>query len=211
MNEQDWKKQWKFLKWIMIVFKPLEFLVRSSTRRGIMRLLNKEHLENPKILELGAGTGKESAWLVKKFGGSTTLVDNCDTILQYSKKYFSKKQINVSFVNKDIMKLNVREKYDLVLSVGLIEHFYGSDLTLIFDKHIESIKKGGYAITFTPRACPLYYSYRGILTILGLWMWDEKPFTKEDFINLSRPNKSKLISTTNVIFGTWIGALYKKE
>lgn len=210
MDKRDWEKQWRFLNWIMLLFKPLEFLIRNSIRRGILRLLDERHLKNPKILELGAGTGKESAWMVRKFGGNTTLVDNCDDIIEKSKKYFSKKQIDVSFLNEDIKELNIREKYDLALSVGLIEHFYGSELALIFNKHIDSIKKNGYVIVFTPRASPLYYAYRKLLTMFGLWMWDEKPFSVRDFATLGKTTNSSLLKTTNVILGMWIGALYRK-
>ena len=210
MNKQDWEKQWKILDWMMFIFKPLELLIRNSIHRGMIRLLNDKHLTNPNILELGAGTGKESAWLASKLNGSTTLVDNCDFVIEKSKKYFSKKAVNVQFINKDIRKLDIKEEYDLALSVGLIEHFYGSDLKLIFNKHINAVKKSGYVIVFTPRASSLYFTYKKILTMLRLWMWDEKPFSKEDFINLAKPGNSELTGITNVIFGLWSGALFKK-
>ena len=210
MHKEDWEKCWRFTNIIILLFKPFEILVRRSIRKGMERLLINLHINNPNILELGAGTGHDSAWLLKKFGGKATLIDNCDYIVSKSNKYFSRKKLNVTYLKSNIEDVKFKNRYDLVFSIGLIEHYYNKELYKIFKKHMEASKKNGYVMVFVPNRTSIYKFYRKLLTSLRLWMWDEKPFTIKDLKNLEKSTNSALLRTTQVICGMWIGTLYKK-
>ncbi len=67
MDKRDWEKCWRFTDIVVLLFKPFEILVRRSIRKGMIRLLSNLDMNNPDVLELGAGTGYDSAWLLKKF------------------------------------------------------------------------------------------------------------------------------------------------
>lgn len=210
MDEKDWEKCWKFTNLIILIFKPFEILVRYSIRKGIERLFTNFDIKNPSILELGAGTGSDSEWLIKKFGGKATLVDNCDHIISKSKRYFNRKKLDITCLKLKVEDIRFKNKYDLVFSVGLVEHFYNKDLYKIFRKHVDAAKKGGYIIIFVPNNSLIYRSYRRLLTLLRLWMWDEISFNIKDIENLAGDSNSKLLRTTEVICGMWLGAIYKK-
>lgn len=210
MDAKDWEKSWRFSNMVTSAFVPIEILARLAVRNGMQRLLNNLHVQKPSILELGAGTGLDSEWLVRKFGGKALLVDNCDYIIRKSKKYFRGKKLGIAFLKSNVEDIKFKKGYDLVYSVGLLEHFYDKDLHQIFRRHMDASKKTGYVMVFVPNDKWVYNFYRRILTILGSWVWDEKPFNLQRLKKLGKVSNSNLLKTTEIFFGMWIGALYKK-
>lgn len=210
MDNKQWEKCWRFTDLVVSLFKPFEIVVRYSIRKGMKRLLINFDIESPNILELGAGTGKDSEWLIRKFGGRVTLVDNCDYAISKSRRYLRRKKFNAAYLKSHIEDIKFKNRYDLVFSVGLVEHFYNKELYNIFKKHIDASKKGGYAMIFVPNNALIYRFYRRLLTSLKLWIWDEKSFNISDLKNLGKLTNSNLLRTTEVLYGMWVGALYQK-
>lgn len=210
MDKKDWEKSWKFVDILLILFKPFELLIRCLIRNGLKRLMNNTNLRNPNILELGAGTGKDSEWLIKRYGGKATLIDNCRYVISKANKRFHKKKVRINYIKSNIEDINYKNQFDLVFSIGLVEHFYNQDLINIFKKHTNASKKSGYVIIFVPHKTNIYRFFRRFLTYFNLWMWDEKPFTKQELNRLGKINNAKLITTTELLCGMWIGAKYTK-
>ncbi len=77
-------------------------------------LENLKLKKDSKILDLGAGTGLSSIPFAEK-GYDVTLIDFSKKMLEKAKK--RKELKNCKFIYQDITKLNLKEKFDLMLSV----------------------------------------------------------------------------------------------
>jgi cyclopropane fatty-acyl-phospholipid synthase-like methyltransferase len=57
----------------------------------------------------------------------------------------------IDYVVEDIRNLDYGAEFDIVLSVGLIEHFPDAYKPLCFDFHRRFVKPGGWVVMTTPR------------------------------------------------------------
>lgn len=79
------------------------------------------------------------------------------------------------------------ERYDFVYSVGLIEHFQGSDIAKIIERHFEYCKPDGTVLITFPTPTRKYRLCRKCMELFGVWQfWDENPLKKEDVDNFIR-------------------------
>lgn len=90
--------------------------IKSKNEEATIFLFGKIKLnKNIEILDLGAGSGISAVPLVKKGYKNITLVDFSKKMLEKAKK---KKELKgCKFLQKDITKLNLNKKYDLILSI----------------------------------------------------------------------------------------------
>ena len=92
-------------------------------------------------LEIGCGTGKNTAWLITK-AKYITAVDLSEEMLNKAKEKINNS--NVEFIQADITKewSFVKKQYDLVTFSLVLEHI--EDLETIFKKVAASLRQGGY-------------------------------------------------------------------
>ncbi|MHA1410750.1 MAG: class I SAM-dependent methyltransferase [Candidatus Odinarchaeia archaeon] len=200
---EDWEKQWN-RRWADV---PIWW---SILWKGYSSLLKGIHLENPKIVELGCGSGRTSLALARKFKGSVTLVDNSDAALNKAKQVFEGSPISVKLVNGDLFTLKLNEKFDLVHSEGVIEHFSYDDLNKAISVHRDFVKDTGYVIIFVPTPSKTYRIWRFIQEKLGVWYYgDERPMRKEQLIERCEANGLKVINSISTPFQ--VGVLCQKE
>jgi len=119
------------------------------------KFLNQLKIKSPKIIELGCGSGELTARMIKKYGGSATLVDNSKEALKLAKKNFQRYGIKAKFIEKDLFRFNPNKKFDIVFSEGLIEHFVGEKQKKMIEVHKKCVKKNGFIIITVPR--PAWY------------------------------------------------------
>lgn len=104
-----------------------------------------------KTLELGGGTGLLSRKASIRFGSEYTIIDSN---LRAKKHFESIHNGDGNFIHADLlddeMTSQISEKYDLVFSDGLIEHFLGDDQDKIVDMHRRFCSKRGYVIIAAP-------------------------------------------------------------
>ncbi len=139
--------------------------------RGKRALFEGLDVQRPRILFLGAADGYEAMQLLATYpGGHAVLVDYdafCETD-RFGKfpeaypflgqdaatggwKVYRREDFDIDFVVEDIRDLKYGKEFDVVLSVGLIEHFPDAYKPLVFDFHRRFLKPGGYAVMTTPR------------------------------------------------------------
>ncbi len=139
--------------------------------RGKRALFAGLDVQRPRILFLGAADGYEAMQLLATYpGGHAVLVDYdafCETD-RFGKfpeaypflgqdaatggwKVYRREDFDIDFVVEDIRDLKYGKEFDVVLSVGLIEHFPDAYKPLVFDFHRRFLKPGGYAVMTTPR------------------------------------------------------------
>lgn len=174
--------------------------------RGKRALFEGLDLEKPRILFLGAAEGYEAMQLAALYpGAEVVLVDydefcKTDRFGHFPETYpflgsnpqtgssavWYKDQMNIEYVIDDIRNLSFGHEFDIVLSVGLIEHFPDEFKPEAIDWHRKFLKPGGYAILTTPRnqwRSRLYYNvmadvmnhtYRELMDIrqMGLYVYE---------------------------------------
>lgn len=191
------KKHWNkfFKKQNKTIIKLLEMPVWQSYKR---LLKNENMAAKPRVIELGCGTGLISLLLAKNYNAKITLVDYSNSALNLAKKLFKKEGIKANFVKKDFFKLNLKNKFDLVHSQGVIEHFKDRKQKKLVGLHRKFLKKNGIAIILAPRPSIYYKLWRGIIeAIKGEWLFGyEKPIKKDEGIKLIKSQGLKIKKTT---------------
>lgn len=139
--------------------------------RGKRALFSGLDVKNPRILFLGAADGYEAMQLAAMYpGGNTVLVDyddfcKTDRFGKFPEAYpflgvdprsghkriWYREQMNIDFEVEDIRNLKYGREFDIVVSIGLIEHFDDAHKPLAFEFHRRFVKPGGYVIITTPR------------------------------------------------------------
>jgi len=139
--------------------------------RGKRSLFEGLDLRRPRILFLGAAEGYEAMQLLAQYpGGEAVLVDydafcRDERFATFPETYpflghnprtggwdvHRIRDFDIDFVVSDIRDLDFGAEFDIVLSVGLLEHFPDEHKPLALDWHRKFLKPGGYAIMTTPR------------------------------------------------------------
>lgn len=100
--------------------------------------------ENPDILDVGAGTGLLSSFLMKRYPeASFTLIDISEKMLDMAKERF-KGNSKVKYIAADYSKYNFTEKYDMVVSALSIHHLEDKEKRQLYKKSYSVLK--GYGI-----------------------------------------------------------------
>ncbi|SEI08166.1 Methyltransferase domain-containing protein [Halobacillus karajensis] len=174
--------------------------------RGKRALFEGLHLKKPRILFLGAAEGYEAMQLGAMYPGSEIIMVDYDEYCKNTRfadfpedypflgenpktgqgKVIYKDDLNIEYIVDDIRNLDFGKEFDIVLSVGLLEHFPDKYKHEVADWHRRFLKEGGYAILTTPRnqlRSRLYYhvmadvmnhTYRELMTVeqMGLYMYE---------------------------------------
>lgn len=139
--------------------------------RGKRALFEGLESKRPRVLFLGAADGYEAMQLLAQYpGGSAVMVDyddfcRTDRYGRFPERYpflgsdpatgswrvYRKVDFDIDFVVEDIRNLRFGPEFDIVLSVGLLEHFPDEHKPLVFEAHRRFLKPGGYAVMTTPR------------------------------------------------------------
>lgn len=139
--------------------------------RGKRALFEGLDVRRPRILFLGSAEGYEAMQLLAMYpGGHTVLVDYdpfCRDVrwAEFPAAYpflgvdaatghrraWRKEELSMEFVVADIRDLDFGAEFDVVLSVGLVEHFPDAYKPLCFDFHRRFVKPGGWVVMTTPR------------------------------------------------------------
>ncbi|MFS0784340.1 class I SAM-dependent methyltransferase [Bacillus sp. 1P06AnD] len=174
--------------------------------RGKRALFEGLDVEKPRILFLGAAEGYEAMQFSAMYpGGEVVMVDYdefCATDRfglfpeQYPflginpssghPKVWYKDDMKIEYIVDDIRNLSFGREFDVVISVGLLEHFPDEYKQEVMDWHRKFLKPGGYAIMTTPRSqlkSKLFYeimadvmnhTYRELMDIkqMGLYVYE---------------------------------------
>jgi len=203
--QTDWTKHWDVFN--SVSWKFWDWRISHVYKK----LLKNVKMKNVKILELGSGSGINSLNLAKTFkADEITLVDFNEKALNISKDVFKDSNVKIRFLKRDVLNLNLKEKFDIVHSEGLVEHFYGKDRIKIFKKHAEFCKKNGLIIIFAPHENFNYYVFKKIYKMANKWTWDEKPVTRDEIKEICDSIKLKIIKEySSPFFIHEIGVLLK--
>ncbi|WP_345238997.1 class I SAM-dependent methyltransferase [Pontibacillus salipaludis] len=174
--------------------------------RGKRALFEGLDVTNPRLLFLGAAEGYEAMQLGAMYPGAHITMVDYDEYCRSTRfeefpesypflgenpstgqqKVYYKGDFIIDYIVNDIRNLPFGKEFDIVLSVGLLEHFPDDYKPEVMDWHRKFLKPGGYAILTTPRnqlRSRLYYNvmadvmnhtYRELMTVeqMGLYVYE---------------------------------------
>ena len=126
-------------------------LLRSWHIRKELRQLKKEGLSVPAIFDAGSGFGQYSYRMAKIFQKSSIIAaDIKEEQIADCNEFFSKIGManRVRFQLADLTQYSVKEKYNLIISVDVMEHI--EEDRKVFQNFCKSMKPGGVLLISTP-------------------------------------------------------------
>jgi len=156
-----WKSFWESRKNLILYLKP--DYVFGDILAG---LIKEKGIKN--AIELGGFPGYYSVYLKKYQNLSTTLFDYYihEGLIKELLAKNGLKDGDIKIIESDLFNYTPEEKYDMVLSFGLIEHF--SDTASIIKTHLQFLKPGGTLFITLPN-------------FTGVNGWVQKNFDKENY------------------------------
>jgi len=99
-----------------------------------------------------------------------------------------REQKNILAVEADLLNYDLPENfYDIVFSIGLIEHFSLQDTKKLILQHFKATKKGGIVIATAPTPTLIYSIVRKFAEMISVWKFhDERPLLPHEIRNTSR-------------------------
>ncbi len=98
---------------------------------------------DPEILDLGAGTGLFSSFVLRRYPGARMrLVDLSEGMLSVARERFSGME-NVSYRTVDLKEIVLEGRYDAVVSSLAIHHLPDPEKIALYKKVYEALKPGG--------------------------------------------------------------------
>lgn len=102
--------------------------------------------ERPNILDVGAGTGLFSSFLLRKFPeAKLTLIDISEKMLEVAKHRF-KDYRDYKYIVDDYSKYDFTEKYDIIISALSIHHLTDKEKEKLYRKCYSILKNNGVFI-----------------------------------------------------------------
>lgn len=122
------------------------FIPCFSDFYGVSVSVASVDMENPDILDVGAGTGLLSAFLMERYpDASFTLIDISEKMLDMAKDRF-KGNSNVKYIAADYSKYDFAEKYDMVVSALSIHHLKDEEKKELYKKSYSILNENGIFI-----------------------------------------------------------------
>lgn len=161
---------------------------RKITANKLIRLFKQfitEDKRNVKIAELGGANSCFYENINKNIVPVKYLiVDNNQLGLDKTLQRLNKSN-NISIKNEDVLNSQESaEKFDLVFSVGLIEHFSNEGTKKCIEAHFGYLERNGICLITFPTPTWLYRITRKCAELLGLWIfYDERPLEMSEVIS----------------------------
>ena len=111
----------------------------KKVNKAVEKLFSDKNLTNKKVLDLGCAIGVNSLFLAER-GAKVDAVDiNEDVFNKFKHK-------NINQIICDIGKLEIDQKYDIVLVLNVLHFFNLENIKETLPKILKLVKKGGFLI-----------------------------------------------------------------
>lgn len=153
-----WNSEWRSFA------KILHLKINERVVKEILFTLN-QNIKGKKILEVGAGSGSDVIALAKK-GAVCVALDFSKESIDICNKLAKQEKVNVQTILADCRRIPAESDYfDLVFSVGLVEHF--KDPIPVLREQLRVLKKGGFLIIDVPQKYNFYTIMKRLRMLLG--------------------------------------------
>ncbi|NEQ45390.1 MAG: class I SAM-dependent methyltransferase [Leptolyngbya sp. SIOISBB] len=141
--DQNWqtRKEAQYNHWIKGQPQNQIQLAFHNHYKVFSEFLKKDGILSGKCLEVGCGRGSISSHFAEH-GYSCTLLDSSQSVLETAKHIFTNNGHEAVFVHGDANELAIAdETFDIVVSIGLLEHF--EDINKPIREQVRILKPGG--------------------------------------------------------------------
>jgi len=147
------------------------------------KLLPNYDFKGKRVLEFGSGTGINTLIMALR-GAKVTLIDYSKHALDLARKNLDRLGIDAELVHQDVFKFDEENRYDLVHSEGLVEHFLSPKRQEIVDIHARATKKGGKVLIIVPHIKnPPYRVGKKLAGAIGCWIYgNEYPYSRHELV-----------------------------
>jgi Methylase involved in ubiquinone/menaquinone biosynthesis len=167
-TKKHWENFWSVKKHVHEVY--------SNNDRVLRNIRNVTDLKGKRILEVGAGTGRDSFGMVQ-VGASVVMIDYSMNSLRIIRDLATEEQINVYAVGGNAFALPFYdETFDIVFHQGLLEHFRKKEAELLIRENVRVLKKGGLLLVDVPQRYHIYTIMKHILIAMNKWFagWERE-------------------------------------
>ncbi len=175
--------------------------VYSNAGRVLRHLSEVTDLKNKKVLEIGAGTGRDSFPLVEH-GATVYQLDYAENSLRILKRLAEESSLPVGIVGGDTFNLPFRdETFDIIFHQGLLEHFRKPLAERLLRENIRALKQGGLLLVDVPQRWHSYTVAKHLLIAMDKWFagW-ERSFSVGELRSVLR----NLGLTPAYTYGEWM-------
>jgi ubiquinone/menaquinone biosynthesis C-methylase UbiE len=159
-TRHHWEEFWQRKQNVQKVYDNSERIV--SHIRDII-----DDLNGKKILEVGAGTGRDS-FLLAEAGAEVTVLDYADNSLFIIKNILHDTPVKLDLIKGDAFQLPFKaNSFDLVFHQGLLEHF--EEPQLILNENFRILKNNGLLLVDVPQKYHVYTIIKKLLIALNRW------------------------------------------
>jgi ubiquinone/menaquinone biosynthesis C-methylase UbiE len=192
-RRSNWETFWDEKKEVREVY--------SNSDRVVRNLSKIIDLKGKKILEVGAGTGRDSFPLVGR-GAQVYQLDYSINSLKIMKRLAEEEKISVLILGGDTFCLPFRdETFDIVFHQGLLEHFRPQQAEALLEENIRILKRGGLLLVDVPQRYHIYTIIKHFLIAIDKWFagW-EREFSVREL----REEMERLGLTIVHAYGEWM-------
>jgi len=161
--------------------------VYSNDDRVLRNVLKVADLRDKRVLEVGAGTGRDSFGMVEH-GATVFMLDYSINSLNIIKNIATEEKVEVCPVGGNAFSLPFPDtSFDLVFHQGLLEHFREKEALDLLKENIRVLKMGGLLLVDVPQRYHIYTVMKHILIALDKWFagW-EREFSISELDKLLR-------------------------
>jgi SAM-dependent methyltransferase len=158
-------------------------LTRKYTASILVELMRRNDGAHASILEFGGANSCFIDQILEEVAPARyDVIDSNQLGLDLLQSRYSRDD-RVSASLGDVLATATPERlYDIVFSVGLIEHFDSAGTAKAVATHFDHLRPGGTAIITFPTPTWLYRSVRGLAEITNDWIFhDERPLRLPEF------------------------------
>lgn len=186
----NWESYWKQKQNVDDVY--------SNIDRIVSHLTAVTGLKNKKVLEIGAGTGRDSFPFLAR-GSEVYVLDYSPAAMQIISQLNHEKEEKVNAILGDAFMIPVSDNsVDIVFHQGLLEHF--KDPLKILEENVRVLKPGGFLLIDVPQKYHYYTVIKHLLILFNKWFagW-ETQFSINELKQLAEQAGVDVISQ----YGSW--------
>ncbi len=146
LAEEWWDVNGKFKP--LHMFNPIriEYITEKLKYHFNIESNNDNFLNKINILDVGCGGGLISEPLAR-LGGSVTGIDASEKNIKVAKTHAKKNNLKIQYLNTSPEKLEISEKFDVILNLEIVEH--AENVNLFLRSCNKLLKKNGIMFTAT--------------------------------------------------------------